>query len=293
MFRFNVDLWQDYKFAWNNDGFLFQDPTGRTLSSEDVSSCLWRRPSFWQAAKWREIDDNSRQSTEAELYSIFRELSEWARARKKLRLIEPMAGRRVGRLAQMRVAKDFFAVPDWSVGWGYRRPEGKVMVKRFAPEPLGSQRDLFISVQSVDAERLSPSYPWLTQEIGKGDRDATVLFVNGVCFGFEMELTREELGVEDWRTLNLIESSRWRPWNLSNTLSDLISCFMKRLGLRFGRLDFLKTEEEVTFLEVNPNGQFAWLDDSVTFSLHQAVLTAALDPASTVMGDECVLEATS
>ena len=74
-------------------------------------------------------------------------------------------------------------------------------------------------------------------------------------------------------------------------LLNLIGCFMKRLGLRFGRLDFLKTEQEVTFLEVNSNGQFAWLDDPATFSLHQAVLAAALDPASTITGDECVLEA--
>jgi hypothetical protein len=191
----------------------------------------------------------------------------------------------------MRVAKDYFLVPDWSVGWGYRRPEGKVMVKRFSPEPLGIQRDHFVYVQSVDAERLSPSYPWLTQQIGKGDRDATVLFVNGVCFGFEMQLTRMELGVEDWRTLDLKESGQWRPWHLSNALSDRINSVMKRLGLRFGRLDFLKTEDEVTFLEVNPNGQFGWLDDPTTLSLHQAVLNAALDPASTITGEEAVFEA--
>jgi len=190
----------------------------------------------------------------------------------------------------MRVAKDYFPVPDWSVGWGYRRSEGKVMVKRFSPEPLGIQRDHFLYVQSVDAERLSPSYPWLTQQVGKGDRDATVLFVNGVCFGFEMQSTRAELGAEDWRTLDSNELSRWRPWHLPNALSDRIGCVMKRLGLRFGRLDFLKTDEEVTFLEVNPNGQFGWLDDPATLGLHQAVLSAALDPASTITGKESVVE---
>jgi hypothetical protein len=35
---------------------------------------------------------------------------------------------------------------------------------------------------------------------------------------------------------------------------------MERTGYSFGRLDFLKVDGELWFLEVNPNGQFAWLD---------------------------------
>jgi hypothetical protein len=190
VFRFNIDLWLDYRFAWTPAGFAIGDPSGRTAGSEAVSSCLWRRPSLQDTPEWRGGTAADRIATEAELHAVVREIAEWARARGRLRLIEPSAPRRVGRLAQMRVASEFFSVPDWSVGWGFRWPAGKRMVKRFVAEALGPRRDRHIFVQSVDAERLSPDFPWLTQEIGQGARDATVLFVNGKCFGFEMRLTR-------------------------------------------------------------------------------------------------------
>jgi hypothetical protein len=35
---------------------------------------------------------------------------------------------------------------------------------------------------------------------------------------------------------------------------------MSETQLRFGRLDFLLKDDEMLFLELNPNGQFAWLD---------------------------------
>jgi hypothetical protein len=164
------------------------------------------------------------------------------------------------------------------------------MVKRFVPEALGPSRDRHIFVQSVDAAHLSPDFPWLLQDIGQGARDATVLFVDGSCFGFEMRATRAELRVEDWRTLPHSDREHWRPWVLPAPARERITAYMGRLGLRFGRLDFLSGESELTFLEVNPNGQFGWLDEPGTWPLHRVVLEAALDPASAIQGSETVRE---
>jgi hypothetical protein len=154
VFRFNIDLWLDYRLAWTPSGFAMADPSGRTVVSDDVSACLWRRPSLQDTPAWRGGTAEDRIATEAELHAVVREIAEWARARGRLRLTEPSAPRRVGRLAQMRVAKEFFLVPDWSVGWGFRWPAGKRMIKRFVPEAIGSDRDHYIFVQSVDAKRL-------------------------------------------------------------------------------------------------------------------------------------------
>jgi hypothetical protein len=300
VFRFNIDLWLDYAFAWTPAGFAIRDPSQRTVASDDVSACLWRRPSLQDTPAWRGGTAEDRSATEAELHAVVREIAEWARARGRLRLVEPSAPRRVGRLAQMRVARGFFAVPDWSLGWGFRWPVGKRMVKRFVPEALGLERDRHIFVQSVDAERLSPDFPWLTQEIADriadriahGARDATVLYVHGRSFGFEMRATRAELGVEDWRTLRDSDREHWRPWTLSAADQDRIAAYMDRLGLRFGRLDFLTGGGVTTFLEVNPNGQLGWLDQPGEWPLHRAVLDAVLDPAAAVRGDETVRETT-
>lgn len=45
---------------------------------------------------------------------------------------------------------------------------------------------------------------------------------------------------------------------------------------------------ETTFLEVNPNGQFGWLDDPATWPLHDAVLEAVLCGTSTIPGNEAI-----
>lgn len=291
VFRFNIDLWLDYQFAWTPAGFAIRDPSGRTIVAEDVSACLWRRPSLQDTPAWRGGTAEDRLATEAELHAVVREVAEWARARGYLRLIEPTAPRRVGRLAQMRVATEFFSVPEWSVGWGFRWPPGKRMVKRFVPEAMGTQRDHYIFVQSVDTENLSPDFPWITQEIGRGTRDATVLFVNGACFGYEMRSTRAELKVEDWRTLISSDRDQWLAWHLPEEVQRRITTYMSRLGLRFGRLDFLKSDTVLEFLEVNPNGQFGWLDEPDVWSLHRAVLDAVLDPTSAVRGGNAIREA--
>jgi hypothetical protein len=290
VFRFNIDLWAQYRFSWTHEGFVFHDPAGRILSSDEIAACLWRRPSLQDTPDWEGGSPDDRIATAGELHTLMRELADWARARGLLRLIEPAGPRRVGRLTQMRVAREFFTVPDWAAGWGIRWPPGRRMVKRLTTEAIGEQRDRYIFVQSVDCERLSPEWPWLLQDIASGDRDATVLYVKGRCFGFEMVETRAQLGVEDWRIRNGAHKDKWQSWKLPSDLSERIAGYMGRLDLRFGRLDFLTGDGGESFLEVNPNGQFGWLDDPDGWPLHRAVLDAALDPTSAIRGDETVCE---
>ena len=166
------------------------------------------------------------------------------------------------------------------------------MVKRLTTEPLGAERDRQIYVQSVEAERLAPGWPWLTQAIAPGTRDATALYVAGRIFAFEMERSRAELGVEDWRTRVGAHVDVWRRWRTPPGFAERVDAYMRRLGLRYGRLDFLSGDGEPIFLEVNPNGQFGWLDDPAGWPLHRAVLDAALDPATT-LGDETIREASA
>ena len=164
------------------------------------------------------------------------------------------------------------------------------MIKRLSTEALGLDRDRFIYVQSVDTERLAPGWPWLIQEIAEGERDATVLYVDGKCFGFAMEQSRAELGVEDWRIRNGAHHDSWQPWILSDELVGAIDAYMRRLGLRFGRLDFIIGDGGPVFLEVNPTGQFGWLDSPSGWPLHGAVLDAILDPSTSISGTETARE---
>ncbi len=47
---------------------------------------------------------------------------------------------------------------------------------------------------------------------------------------------------------------------------------MKRLDLSFGTIDLVETPEgDYVFLEVNPSGQWLWLDDKLDLGISDAV----------------------
>ena len=55
---------------------------------------------------------------------------------------------------------------------------------------------------------------------------------------------------------------------------------MNELDLNYGRLDFIEDKENLYFLEVNPNGQFGWLDfidNDKKFKLHNKFVDAFLN----------------
>jgi hypothetical protein len=135
----------------------------------------------------------------------------------------------------------------------------------------------------VDRSRLDPAYPWFTQDIAQGTHDATVLYVNGNVHPYRFAAPRGNL--TDWRITQGTDANKWVAWDapegFDNRVRDLMDC----LGLRFGRLDFIVGEDtEPQFLEVNPCGQFGWLDEDGPLPLHNEVADAILDPATTLEG---------
>ena len=51
VFRFNFDLWHDYKIDINSKGFILSDPSGREVSADRVVKVLWRKP--WSRKAYR------------------------------------------------------------------------------------------------------------------------------------------------------------------------------------------------------------------------------------------------
>ncbi len=132
----------------------------------------------------------------------------------------------------------------------------------------------------VDRARLDPAYPWFTQEIAPGTHDATVLYVNGRVHPFRFATARGSL--TDWRITQGTDANQWVPWETPEDFADRVRLLMNRLDLKFGRLDFIVGGEEPQFLEVNPCGQFGWLDEEGTLPLHNEVADAILDSATTL-----------
>jgi ATP-grasp ribosomal peptide maturase len=84
-----------------------------------------------------------------------------------------------------------------------------------------------------------------------------------------------EASVLDWRsdydslTYRVVEV----PYDVRRSVKDL----MLRLGLRFGAFDFLVTpDDKWVFLEINPNGQWAWIEQKTGMPIASAVADALM-----------------
>ena len=269
IFRLNIDLWQDYVVAVKPSGFDLADRHGRNINEKLMSSCYWRKVSFssievvplggsignWLRSQWQ---------------YVFRELWNIARDMGKARLTEVGAERRFGKLMQLRLAKDYFLVADWLFTKQDSSPlfNGPHVTKGFAAEFLGDNKNFY--TRSVKSETLDPAYPWFLQSEIDASHDLTVVYVAGRCFAFTLDRKLFE-GV-DWRVdINRVEHP-WADYELGPDLTRRICAFMDEARLSYGRLDFLLKDGEAWFLEVNPTGQYAWLDQSGRQGMMAAVI---------------------
>ncbi len=144
-----------------------------------------------------------------------------------------------------------------------------------APVPMGAGGILM--VRRVEPERLAPDFPWfLQEEVENAVEDVTVVYVQGKALAFKT--LRSAFAGEDCRIPTLTGEAVWEPCALGPEEASSVLRFMEATSLEFGRLDFLRDQSgRLWFLEVNPNGQFAWLDPEGRHGVLDAVAEAILD----------------
>jgi glutathione synthase/RimK-type ligase-like ATP-grasp enzyme len=159
----------------------------------------------------------------------------------------------------------------------FRRFGGRMVAKpvRTGFVDLGSeQRAIFTNVVS-EADladlRSATLSPTIFQQLIPKKCDVRVTVVGRRVFVAEIDSQTDEAAKIDWRRTNNPNLPH-RRGELPGILEDRIFALMSRLGLSFGALDFIRTQDdEYYFLEINPNGQWLWLDDMLGFDITGAV----------------------
>ena len=265
VFRYNFDLWRDYKLSLTPGGFRIEDPTGRVIESRTTSKFLLGKP--WRSKDMfpgEDVEDEDRYYEE-EMWYALREIANLLWADGKIVLVEPLVDARVGKFVQLDAARVFFNVPTYqfSVGAPFEKAKGRGYVaKSLTFETIGPESEgATLFTTKVDTDQLSPGVPWFVQECITAETDVTVQVVRDEAFAFELDRRPFMDKTVDWRELAADETSgEWQPHILPEDTEKKIFAFMDRLGLHFGRLDFLLGKGVYYFLEVNPSGQWGWLD---------------------------------
>lgn len=99
--------------------------------------------------------------------------------------------------------------------------------------------------------------PCIFQECIDKECDIRVTVVNKKVFSAYVDSQSEEETKVDWRR----KKRRFKPYDLPIDIQEKCIAITHALGLSFGAIDIIKsTTGEYVFLEINPNGQWAWVE---------------------------------
>jgi len=85
--------------------------------------------------------------------------------------------------------------------------------------------------------------------------------VGGRVFTASIDSKASERAAHDWRRDGLGLAEEWREYALPREVEERLLALARRLGLNYGAADFILTPEgRHVFLEINPAGEFFWLE---------------------------------
>lgn len=274
-FRFDIDKRKNYWWDFSCHGFKMANIiTGESIDSSTLTSFYLRKPMYVDA-----IDIPCQGTLEnwcrEEIDELFRDFQRECEAQHLTTLVHSRNSH-LGKVRQMRIAANYFKVANWHV---FHRAlpdelaQGKWVAKALTGVPVGKGKMLF--VKEVDPTKLDLFYPWFLQEKIDGEDEVTVVYVNGNLFAYRYPRAAIEK-TDDVRLATHQNPSKWKLCELTSAEQSAIRGFMAETGYRFGRFDFIRKDGELWFLELNPNGQWAWLDEKNENGLISAIADAII-----------------
>ena len=246
IFRLNYDKYEDTIISITSDGIKL-NVNNNEITDKDISKVLWRKPFNNDLEIDRYID--------AELKYIYREIYNYFSTQNKNILVVPNIERYIGKIVQMTIAKKYFIVPNWSVELNNNLSDGICVAKSLSTEVTSNNKIIYTT--KITKENLDIKFPWFLQDLIDAELDITVVYIDGKSFAYELMRKKDLI---DWRKEINKEKQQWKIHEISIEFENTIIAYMNHLSLKFGRLDFLFNSGIYYFLEVNPNGQWAWLD---------------------------------
>lgn len=169
---------------------------------------------------------------------------------------------------QLMIASEVgFKVPETEVGNSFKESKilnTKVIVKSLDTVLLRDGDDcLFTYTSEVEPSELIRSHissaPLTVQHYINKKTDIRVTIVGDDIFAVKITSNGEGID-DDWR-LTKRELIEYTDISLPDELVKSCKLFMRRLNLNFGAIDFIESNGEYYFIEINPTGEWGWLSN--------------------------------
>lgn len=128
-------------------------------------------------------------------------------------------------------------------------------------------------LRDEDMEDLADAHlsPTIYQELIHKKYDIRVTIVGSRVFAVAIDSQSDPSACIDWRKTENPELPHF-PIQLPITLTTMLLEMMSQLSLTYGAIDLALTPDgRYVFLEVNPNGQWLWLDDMLSLGISRTV----------------------
>lgn len=120
----------------------------------------------------------------------------------------------------------------------------------------------------LESARLSPA---IYQELVPKRFDIRVTVVGSQIFAAAIDSQSDPLAMVDWRKTDNPELPHYTA-TLPERVNTLLLRLMSSLRLTFGAIDMIQTSGgDYVFLEVNPSGQWLWIDDKLCLGISDAI----------------------
>ena len=127
-------------------------------------------------------------------------------------------------------------------------------------------------VSSQDIEDTSVKIsPCIFQERIKKKSDLRITVIGKKVFAAEITTDDSESDNPDWRAIDN-KFLKYKTFPVTPKLENFCIEFLEYLGLAYGAFDFiLDKNDEVLFLEVNPSGQWGWIEHETGLPITRAI----------------------
>lgn len=280
VFRFNYDLFADYKLEFTPQYWRIENPTGHWIDSNVVSSVFW-----WKAFSFYIQDED--EFIVQEIKYIFREIYHWCRLRGLLKGNPPDFHNHLGKMNILSIASRHFRIPKTLATFnlaGVGIFHDEVVAKSFTSGLTTTNAALFTT--KVQTNALNPKSPWFLQELINSSADVTIFICNDVYYPFFRD--RSSLKSIDWRSEQEFDPCKmeWFPFKLSPGQIGAMDGLCSDLKVGWGRVDLMTDGNELIFLEFNANGQWVFLDYMGKAGLVKAVCEYLI-PLESRIGVNC------
>lgn len=269
-FRINIDKLENYEVSIHN-GTIKISFDNEQISFDELNAIYYRKPMMPNLTEYSpDFHYLMRKDIETLLFGLVESFEGKC-------LSKPLTLKRAeNKVYQAYLAKkigfnipNFLITNDEILGNDFIKNESSIIKpltigKYYTANSVGIIHTNLIDYNKrIENIEISPIY---LQKYIEKDYEIRVTVINGTFFPVKIDCKDSV----DWRKMD-DQDVHYSLIEISGELKEKCLEFMKILDIKFGAFDFLVKDSKTYFLEVNPNGQWLWLEEKLNLEISESI----------------------